>query len=104
MRPRVRRAAALEDRLLSGSRAGCPLPGAHGGADPGASRDDSGNRRFRRGRRLVRARLLQPPPPLPPHITPPSSSEEMAGKISDHSPGTESDQRATTQVSRTYTA
>lgn len=70
MGPRVRRAAALEDRLLSGSRAGCPLPGAHGGADPSASQDDSGERRCCRGRRLVRARLLQPPPPLPPHIPP----------------------------------
>lgn len=71
MGPRVRRAAEREERPLSGSHAGRPLPGAHGGADPGASQEDSRDRRCCRGRRLVRARLLQPPPPpLPPHIPP----------------------------------
>ena len=61
MGPRVRRAAALEDRFLS---AGCPLPGAHGGADRGASQDDSGDRRCCRGRR---ARIWREPrrPPRP---------------------------------------
>lgn len=70
MRPRVRRAAALEELLLSGSRAGRSLPGAHSGADGCASQEASGDRRCCRGRQLVLARLLQPPPPLPPRITP----------------------------------
>lgn len=70
MEPRVRRAAALEEQLLSSSRASHPLSVAHGGADGGASQEDSGVCRCCRGRRLVRARLLQPPPPLPPHIPP----------------------------------
>lgn len=71
MEPRVLRAAALGERLLSGSRPGRPLRGAHGGADRGASQEDSWDCRCCRSRRLVRARLLRPPPPpLPPHIPP----------------------------------
>lgn len=70
MGPRVLRAAALGERLLSGSRPGRPLRGAHGGADRGTSQGDSWDCRCCRSRRLVRARLLQPPPPLPPHIPP----------------------------------
>lgn len=70
MGTRVLRAAGLVERMLRGTRAGRPLRGAHGGADTDASQD-SGHCRCCRGRRLVRARLLQPPlPPLPPHIPP----------------------------------
>lgn len=71
METSVLRAAAPGKRLLSGSRAGCPLRGARSGADRGASQDDSGDCRCCRGRPLVRARFLQPPPPpLPPHFPP----------------------------------
>lgn len=71
MGPRVLRAAALGEQLLRGWLTGRPLRGAHGGADRGASQEDSGDCRCCRSRPLVRARLLQPPPPpLPPHIPP----------------------------------
>lgn len=71
MGPRVLRAAAQRERLLSRPRTGRPLRGAHGGAERGASREDSGDCRCSRSRRLARARLLQPPPPpLRPHIPP----------------------------------
>lgn len=71
MGPRVRRAAALGERLLRGSRAGLPPHGVHSGADEDASRERPGDRRCCRSRRLARARLLQPPPqPLPSHVPP----------------------------------